>query len=127
MNHRIEFEAEAGILAVRLTGFLDDTASRRFADDLAVAIKAIRVSGQPLLFLVDNSEGRVASPPVAQALAERLRTEYRPGDRTAIIVASSLNKLQARRFSGSANEVFMSEKAARTWLTAYVGTRIVAA
>lgn len=62
------------------------------------------------------------SPVRTQEAAERMRLGnlalYRPGDRVALIVESSLLKMQLRRTLVEYQNIFLSPHAAETWLTA---------
>ena len=62
------------------------------------------------------------SPVRTQEAAERLRMGnlalYRSGDRVALIVESSLLKMQLRRTLVEYQNIFLSPHAAETWLTA---------
>lgn len=62
------------------------------------------------------------SPVRTQEAAERMRTGnlalYRDGDRVALIVESSLLKMQLRRTLVEYQNIFLSPSAAETWLTA---------
>lgn len=62
------------------------------------------------------------SPVRTQEAAERLRMGnlalYRTGDRVALIVESSLLKMQLRRTLVEYQNLFLSQNAAETWLTA---------
>jgi hypothetical protein len=62
------------------------------------------------------------SPIRTQEAAERMRVGnlglYRVGDRVALIVESSLLKMQLRRTLVEYQNIFMSPSAAETWLTA---------
>lgn len=62
------------------------------------------------------------SPIRTQEAAERMRTGnlalYRDGDRVALIVESSLLKMQLRRTLVEYQNIFLSPSAAETWLTA---------
>lgn len=119
MAFTIDYEEHDGILVCRLIGFLEEEAAQQFGIALSEGIRKARTRHDQLLVLLDNREGRVASQSAAADLIERLRTEKRPGDRTAIIVSDSLSKLQAKRVATTEHEIFISENAARTWLTAY--------
>ncbi|WP_447724092.1 hypothetical protein [Sphingomonas koreensis] len=62
------------------------------------------------------------SPIRTQEAAERMRVGnlvlYRAGDRVALIVESSLLKMQLRRTLVEYQNIFLSPHAAETWLTA---------
>jgi hypothetical protein len=119
MAFTIDYDDRDGILVCRLIGFLEEGDAQRFGIALSEGIRQARGKHTQLLVLLDNREGRVASQSAATDLIERLRHEKRPGDRTAIIVSDSLSKLQAKRVTTTEHEIFVSENAARTWLTAY--------
>jgi len=116
-NFSIDHEAASGILVCRVTGFLSDAEgaqlARAFLDEIGRARR-----GAPILrILFDNREGNVFSSASLGALVTTLKGEQRPGDRAAVLVANSINKSQARRNMSDGNQVFLSEQAARTWLT----------
>lgn len=122
MSHTIEYDADAGILVCRLYGFMDDEAAHKFGREMSHATARLRSAGGPLLVLFDNRKGRVASPSAAKALGERFNSTKQPGDRTAIVLNDSLGKLQTKRYTTTDHEAFVSENAARTWLTAYANS-----
>ncbi|RVT93371.1 hypothetical protein [Sphingomonas crocodyli] len=85
----------------------------------AVLIEARR-SGQPSRTLVDLRDAPVQAPEVAGMLHTAMCRMYRPPERAAIIVASSLVKMQMKRgFNPATHGVFTSETAAELWLNAY--------
>lgn len=119
MAFTIDYKEHDGILVCRLISFLEEEAAQQLGIALSEGIRKARNRHDQLLVLLDNREGRVASQSPAAGLIERLRTEKGPGDRTAIIVSDSLSNLQAKRVATTEHEIFISENAARTWLTAY--------
>lgn len=96
----------------------------RHFDRLATVIDEQRRAGQQVRVLVDL---RAAPPQPTETLARigtRTVTTYRPGDRVAIVVTSSLAKMQMRDIMRSGdNALFLSADAARLWLHAFDGAR----
>jgi hypothetical protein len=119
MSYTIEFREADGILICRMYGFLDEQLASKFGAELLKAQAAARAKTGTLLCLFDNRQGHVAAPAAARALVEQCRSVVHSGDRSAILVANSLNKMQAKRSAMTDNEIFVSENAAVTWLTAY--------
>ncbi|MES2754527.1 MAG: hypothetical protein V4659_07675 [Pseudomonadota bacterium] len=71
------------------------------------------------LVLADLRAAPVRSQDVAERLHAHNLTLYRPGERVALLVESSLLKLQLRRnLVADLQNIFMSENAAITWLRA---------
>lgn len=119
--YSLDFEQETGILRVIVFGFFSDEVARQFAHDFPLAVRDARARSNRLLMLMDATQGELMTPAVAaqmKGLEERFVTE--PSDRCAVMVGSSLHKLQIRRvFDTERTQVFVSENAARTWLLAY--------
>lgn len=114
-------ERESAIVVVRVSGVL----TKADFDDYASALRresgmARRRAGR-LMILVDATYGGLLPAETAgavDALQNELASE--PLDRIAILVTSSLQKLQVRRLdAGGKTLPFLSENAARTWLSAY--------
>jgi hypothetical protein len=71
----------------------------------------------PSRTLVDLREAPVQSPQVAALLHDAISRMYRPPERAAIVVASSLVKIQMQRgFHPDTHAIFQSLKAAELWL-----------
>lgn len=117
-NYKIERDDLEKILICRVEGFIDDEGAERLARDWRSAIIAFRTLYPDLKTLFDNSHGNVMSPKAAVLMADATRDLAREGDRTAVLAANSLAKLQAKRTMSGRGEVFISEKAARLWLAA---------
>jgi hypothetical protein len=78
-----------------------------------------RRSDRPSRTLVDLREAPVQAPDVAACLHSAVSRMYRPPERAAIVVASSLVKIQMKRgFNPETHAVFLSLKAAELWLGA---------
>jgi hypothetical protein len=84
----------------------------------AVLLEA-RCNERPSRTLVDLRDAPVQSPEVATHLHNAICRMYRPPERAAIVVASSLVKIQMQRgFNPETHAVFLSLKAAEQWLGA---------
>jgi hypothetical protein len=118
--YEVRQAVDTGIIRCSVKGFLTDSESVAFAAELLTKLSAARrVSSTGLRILFDNREGNVFSAKAADAL-NVLRSTHDPlHDRTAVLVANSVNKLQAKRTASQGTEIFLSEAAAITWLTAY--------
>jgi hypothetical protein len=94
-------------------------ANRHFAA-LAERLSDLRGAGATVRVLVDLRTA-ADQPPATRACIDRWAARvYRPDDRVAIIVGSSIQKAALRATPVVATrELFLSEKAARDWLLAY--------
>ena len=116
--YEIRYDAAARLLFYRMEGFWTLDTVARFVADLQAATASIR--GTPLRFdaLCDSTNFPVQSHEVSDALGRVMKagTKLRTG-RTAIAVASTLNKLQAQRaLPHPSVRVFLSMDEARAWL-----------
>lgn len=74
-----------------------------------------------VLVLVDLTNADVQPPEVIHRIRQATTQLYCDQDRVAVIVRTSLLKLQMRRAAEARNtEFFVSRNAALTWLTAYI-------
>lgn len=88
--------------------------------ELDAVIAQARRRNPNVLVLVDLRDAPVQSPEVAECINANTRRVYRNHDRIAIVVQSSLVKLQMKRVVDCAHvQIFISVAAAYTWLTAY--------
>jgi hypothetical protein len=117
-HYEIMHDHEEGILICRIHGFIDDDIAICLARDWKAGIIENRRRHSTLKVLFDNSRGNVMSPKTAILMADTTRQFGQPGDRTAVLTENSLTKLQAKRTMTGNGEVFVSEKAARLWLSA---------
>ena len=118
--YEVRHAADTGIVYCSVKGFLSDSESEAFAAELVTKLSAARRASRiGLRMLFDNREGNVFSAKAAEAL-NVLRAMHDPlRDRAAVLVANSVNKLQAKRTASIGTEIFLSEAAAITWLTAH--------
>lgn len=107
------------IVTCRVFGALSDADARKLAIALQTVIVEARRRSPVLRILFDNREGAPLSPSAREALTGPLWSKFEPGDRTAILVSSSLSKVGARQEAREADGIFISESAALTWLNAW--------
>ena len=113
--YEFQYHPAENIMEIRISGLWTPEMVEHYRQD---ALAARHGHGR-LKFLVDCRDSLIAP----QDSAERMMTlsdSRVPGDRTAVLVASSLAKLQARRVlqGWPETDIFMSENAARMWLDA---------
>jgi hypothetical protein len=122
--YRIDHDARSGVVQVTLSGELREKLHDAFHAELTRKIAAGRAGGRPLHLLVDVGELETLPADVVTRVTEAAAMCRSRLDRLAIIVRSSVVKLQLRQIvDGSAAELrtFLSHNAARTWLLAYAG------
>ena len=109
-----------GAISISVAGFFDlPTLRDHFADNAAV-VKRWRATGRPIRVLINAVDLKPHSPEGQACVQDATGRIYRPGDRVAILVSSSLVKMQMRRAlsHGEILNFFISENAAVTWLDA---------
>jgi len=116
-HYMVRFDPDSGVLRVTHSGYLSGETYARYREEFASAIADARVTTPILRILIDGRE--MEEMPPADRIAE-LSRPFIPEDRIALIVRSSLLKMEARRVAHSpALQTFLSENAAWTWLLAY--------
>lgn len=109
-----------GLFRSWASGFWSISVMRQFFAAYEAEISAIREAGMPLRVIADVRESAVQSAEVAQFILDRVTAIYRPGDRVALIVATSMLKAQLRRIlPGGIHEYFLSGDAAEKWVMAH--------
>ena len=115
-----DFDAQQGILVVRVIGMWTLPEVDRYAREAGPQFEAARLRAGSLRLLIELSRTEVLSQNILAPLAKAGMQFAREDDRVALVVASSLMKLQMRRMVGDAPaHIFVSEQAARMWLTAH--------
>ena len=115
-----EYDAAQGILIVRVEGMWTLPEVARYGREAGPQFEAARIRAGSLRLLVELSRTEVLSQNILAPLAKAGMQFAREDDRVALVVASSLMKLQMRRMIGEAPaNIFVSEQAARMWLTAH--------
>ena len=119
---QFEFDEATGILRVRVLGTWTLAEVERYGREAAGQFAAARRKAGSLLLLIDCSQGYICPQALVDPLARAGMQHARHDDRAALVVNSSLMKLQVKRMTGDApNTMFISEGAAQTWLTAHEG------
>ena len=111
----IAFDPDGALLRLTIGGFWDEAETTRFVAALRERVTAIRrthatfdVLSDARGFAIQSAETSERFGKMAAALTAR---------RTAILVRSTLNKMQAERnMAGERLRVFTDEDAARRWL-----------
>jgi urease gamma subunit len=118
------FHIEAGDLTrfIRITGvgFWTPAEIDTHFDELGDLIARMRQVRTDVRILVDLRESGVQSPETIARISARITDAYRDGDRIAMVLSSSLAKMQMKRaIQNLQHEMFVSPKAAEQWLMAY--------
>lgn len=113
----IAFDLASGRIELRGTGFWSvRQVSAHFAE-LSAIIGEIHAAGTTASVLVDLTEGVIQSPEVAHLIATNTARLYADGDAIAMLVSTSLAKMQMRRvLDPRFHDFFLSRSAAETWL-----------
>jgi hypothetical protein len=90
-----------------------------FITEFVREIGSARAACARVRVLFDNRAGLIFSNTSARTLAGFRATLDPQCERIAIVVADSLDKVRAKHGSDGGAEVFLSERAAVTWLTAW--------
>jgi hypothetical protein len=117
--YSFQFHDADGILEVRATGVWTTEMVESYRGDLAIAAEAARKRAGRLMMLF-NATDYVVQPQDVATRAQHVERVVLPGDRIAVLISSSLLKLQARRVLAGWDriELFVSEDSARAWLLA---------
>jgi hypothetical protein len=117
-GYTIQEDDRCGIIRMRVYGFFDiPTLERHFAENDAV-VRRWRTHGRLIRVLIEAVELLPHSPEGQACVQASTARIYAPGDRVAVLVSSSLVKMQMRRAlrQGDLIDFFVSEKAAMAWL-----------
>jgi hypothetical protein len=115
--YSFRFNDADGILEVRASGMWNATTVESYRRDLGIEAAAARRRAGKLKLLF-NAVGYAVQPQIVAQSAQQIDRVVLPGDRVAVVIETSLLKLQARRvFAGwDRIELFVAEDAARSWL-----------
>lgn len=110
-------DVATGIVYVTGEGFWTVADIDRHFEKLGNSVKSARTAADHVRALVDLRGAATQSPELVSHLANRAGAVYAEGDRIAIVVGSSLAKMQMRRVVQRAEfEIFLAPDAAETWL-----------
>lgn len=111
------FDAAVGILCVTVMGSWTLPEVERYAREAGLQFPRARQSAGQLRLLIDLSAADVLSQALMVPLAKAGMQYARADDRVALVVGSTLLKLQMKRMIGGAPAgIFLSEREARGWL-----------
>lgn len=114
------YEPSTGVIRVLGQGQWSTEQLELHFTALGGLIEERRRAGDKILVLADLRDSLVQDGAVVERLGRATSGIYRDGDRIAVVVASSLLKMQLKRVANVANvEFFVSMNAARTWLVAH--------
>lgn len=117
---KFEMSEYAGIISITGSGLWDVEIVDAHFRELAGVLSRVRREQPTPMILVDLRGSIVQPVAVFERLSWWTHQIYVPRDRIAIIVATSLQKVQMRRVETRATrELFLSMEAARTWLVAH--------
>ena len=114
----VALDPVSGLITCRITGPLWYSIPEKLAVEFGEAMVAARRHHPRLRMLWDDREKGMISAEAYRLLVDRLRPRRRPGDRSAVLVSSSLMKVRMRPNTLNA-QIFVSESAAMTWLNAW--------
>lgn len=111
------YDQTAGVLQVRVDGSWTISEVERYAREAGVQFNAARTAGGSLRYLIDLTGAHVLSQELMDPLAKAGMQYSRDDDRIALVVGSTLLKIQMRRMLGDAPvPIFLSAKEAMNWL-----------
>ncbi|WP_445193891.1 hypothetical protein ACT009_08450 [Sphingomonas sp. Tas61C01] len=117
-KYEIEDDLLQGVIIINVEGFFDLPTLRAHFVDNAAVVERWRAAGRPIRVLIDAVNLKPHTPEGQACVQEATGRTYRPGDKVAILVCSSLVKMQMRRAlsHGEILDFFISRNAALTWL-----------
>jgi hypothetical protein len=116
----IDIDQAAGLVRVTGRGFWSPLHADHHFSRLDGVLRGIRMAGLRVRVLVDLREAAVQPAETIERISRATQEVYQPGDRVAIVVGSSLAKMQMRRIVRAANhDFFVSPSAAEMWLHAW--------
>lgn len=113
----ISYDRQTGQVVCSACGFWSVKQAQAFFEDWYAMIQSIHEAGQSVFALVDMSDGATQRPEVAEIILATARGLYREGDAIAMLVPSSLAKMQMRRLlDENFHDFFTSRDEAEKWL-----------
>ncbi|HEX7871706.1 MAG TPA: hypothetical protein VF475_02270 [Sphingobium sp.] len=111
----IRFDAARGFLTCSISSVISDAEVTLLCADLDRGLTDARTRGT-LRLLWDHRGQSVIVDGRAEKLLAVWKRHCREGDRIAILVSNSLDKVQGKPVTAEEAAFFMSENAAHTWL-----------
>lgn len=116
------YDDSTGIVRISVLGSWTLTEIARYAAEATDQFAKGRRRTGSLRLLIDCSLGHVCPQALVEPLARAGMRHARADDRIAVVVSSSLMKLQIKRMLGDApSTMFVSDAAARRWLVGEEG------
>ncbi|MGY2737074.1 hypothetical protein [Sphingomonas sp. UYP23] len=119
-----EFRLETNIslLTATRTGVWSLSTVISYEADLRRELVKLHLCGSPTLFIIDVRSSGPQPPKVAEALRSMvLGLGHLHADRTAVVTATGLAKLEAKQEADKSAKVFTSMVLARDWITGKAG------
>ncbi|MDO7844315.1 hypothetical protein [Sphingomonas immobilis] len=111
------YDPQSGVFQALSSGFLCVDQSTAFFAEWKRAVQDVHSAGLAVTALVDLSDSTAQSPEVVEIIINTTRGLYRPGDAIAMMVPTSIAKIQMRRaLDPEYHEFFVSRFAAESWL-----------
>jgi len=112
------FDSHAGILRLRCAGKWTLPDVERYGPEAGRQFTQARLTARRLRLLIDVTEQEILSQDVVEPLARAGMQHGRADDRVALVVTSTLMKLQMKRMIGDApTPIYLSESEALAWLS----------
>ena len=119
---KFKFEPDISLLTVVRKGNWSLGTVRSYETSLRRELLKLNLLKRPTSFIIDIRSSGAQTREVAEALRAMVaRLGNLHADRTAVVTASGLAKLQAKRVADDMAEVFTSMVLARDWVTGRVG------
>jgi hypothetical protein len=116
----IEAASGCGLIRVEGSGFWSPAVMDAHFDELSGILVRYRAAGTAVKMVVDLRASGVQSQETMVRMQAGVSSITQPGDRMAIVVNSSLAKMQMRRVIGDEQHAFfVSPEAALKWAEAY--------
>jgi hypothetical protein len=113
----IRFDIASGQIDCRGSGFWSVGQAEAFFDDWTAVVRRIHLGGRSVSALVDLAAGAIQKAEVADIIGTATAGLYMDGDAIAMLVPTSLAKMQMRRLLDARfHDFFLSRSAAETWL-----------
>jgi hypothetical protein len=115
----VDYDEATGLISCSCGGFLTVADVRAYQAASLAAIERARAAFGHVKMVIASPDAMVQSAEVMKEVGQSMWPMTDPRDRMAVIVASSLAKIQASRtFTDDRIQAFLSESAALTWLMA---------
>ena len=114
--YRVDYDRAAGLLTLTMRGLLSVPQAEAFAEEVRQQMTGAIARGDDLRILIDATDSMVQQAGAFAAMSQ-LAEQFPDPPRSAVVVGSTLHKLQARRAIASDNiRTFESMAEARAWL-----------